>query len=256
MRYSSDTMTQWRSAAIDRYPSNFSPRSNLSVPSESTSTISVGDPTAPRGRAADAAFNALFRQVQRPAARRALVESNDDRGLPYAPRMQGYRGTPPTLPLLSLVSGRLVAIDPMTGALRWERPMERAVDRVVVAGANAFVVTRAQDDGRVLVIDLASGAELGQVELGFRVMAGLATPDRVYFSGAGGLVCLTHEGGIVFRLARDVTARSAWSGDSFDLVGLDAQNREAWRIRDTTRGFAGGSFLALGPLVAQVDIEG
>ncbi len=167
--------------------------------------------------------------------------------------MQAYRTTPATIPLLSLVAGRLLAIDAASALLRWERPVTETMDRVLVAGGNVFFVTcKNQDDGHLKLFDLATGNERGESELGFRVTAALATADLVYLSGLGGLVCLTHDGAVVFRVARQVTQKSACAGDTFDLVGLDAQNRELWRIPDT-KPITTTSFLTLGHLVAQVD---
>jgi outer membrane protein assembly factor BamB len=169
--------------------------------------------------------------------------------------MQDYRSTPAPIPLLSLVAGRLLAIDAASGLLRWEKPVVDTLDRVLVAGSNVFFVTcKNQQDGHLTLFDLATGNERGASELGFRVTAALATADRVYLSGLGGLVCLTHDGAVVFRVARQVTQKSAWAGDTFDLVGIDAQNRELWRVPDA-KAITTLSFLALGHLVAQVDFD-
>lgn len=168
--------------------------------------------------------------------------------------MQSYRSTPAPTPLLSLVEGRLIALDAATGQLRWERPVADPVDRVLVAGANVFLATARDPAGHVALFDLATGSERGGIDLDFRAAAALATADRVYFSGHRGLLCLTHDGAVVFRAAREVTQKSAWSGDTYDLVGTDPQNRELWRVVGA-KAHSTSSFLALGHLVAQIDSD-
>lgn len=168
--------------------------------------------------------------------------------------MQTYRATPAPMPLLSLVEGRLVAIDATTGHLRWERPVREPLDRVLVAGGNVFLATARDPAGHVALFDLATGSERGGIDLTFRAAAALATADRVYLSGHHGLDCLTHEGALVFRAGREITRKSAWSGDTIDLVGMDAQDRELWRIADA-KAHTTTSFLALGHLIAQIDSD-
>ena len=65
----------------------------------------------------------------------------------HARSMQAYRTTPAPIPLLSLVAGRLIAIDAASGLLRWERPVAETMDRVLVAGGTSALSPSEQTVG-------------------------------------------------------------------------------------------------------------
>lgn len=169
--------------------------------------------------------------------------------------MQGYRQPPEAVPLLAWIGGRLVAMDPATGALRWEKQLPIPPDRILVAGKNVFLSSYTNAaDSTLHFLDLATGAERGALLVGYPVTAAMAVGDLLYFSGGGGMIALTTEGVIQFRVSTVVTKKSAWDGDKHDLVATNAFGSEIWRIHDTSIGRL-ASLLAFGEHVAQADID-
>lgn len=169
--------------------------------------------------------------------------------------MQGYRDPPPSVPLLTTVGGSLLALDPISGARLWALPLQTGIGRVVVLGGMVLAATRGPslgDPASILVIELASGEELRSIEAEFEVTAALARGDRAYFAGPRGLLCVTSDGRPAWRALVEITER-AWSGDLHSLVARDPAGRELWRQDGATTG--AGALLAIGELVAQVDID-
>ncbi|MBS2013223.1 MAG: hypothetical protein JST00_10070 [Deltaproteobacteria bacterium] len=49
--------------------------------------------------------------------------------------------------------------------------------------------------------------------------------------------------------------KSAWNGDTYDVVCRSAGDRELFRLRDVSGGLNNASLLALGANVAQADLD-
>lgn len=168
--------------------------------------------------------------------------------------MQGYRQAPPPVSLITYIGGRIVALDPQTGALRWERDIEPSVARIAVT-PNVIFLASNETVTTLMMLDAATGADRGSMQLDFSVAAALTTSDRVFFSSRGGLVAFTLDGELVFQIRGEVTMKSSWSGNKYDLVGQDSSKREMFRIKDLVHNASGPSFLAFGAQVAQVDFD-
>ena len=141
-------------------------------------------------------------------------------------------------------------MDPSTGALRWEKWLEVRPGRILVAGGIVFLATHGDDENTIRFLDLATGADRGAVELGYRVNAALVVGDLLYFSGAGGMIALSSDGRVQFRVDPVMANKSLREND---LVATMANGSEMWRIRDEALG--GASLLSLGEQVAQTDID-
>lgn len=168
--------------------------------------------------------------------------------------MQVYRATSAGEPLVSMIAKHIVALDAETGALRWKQPVEPAVTRIVVTAGIVFV---AADEGRVstlLMFDLATGAPRGSIPLPFRCHGALVSGDRIYFAGSEGIFAVRSDGRAMFKVSRQVTEKSAWAGETADLVAHDPTGAEMWRLPNmgiTT--FA--TYLSVGSDVAQIDFD-
>jgi outer membrane protein assembly factor BamB len=168
--------------------------------------------------------------------------------------MQAYRETSPGAPLVSMLAKHIVVLDAETGALRWKQPVERRITRIVVAGALVFVAADEEHVSTILLFDLATGAPKGSVLLSFYCNGALVSGDRVYFSGAKGILAMRNDGRVMFHISPQIMKKSAWDGDTIDLVGHDATARETWRLPkvaiDTMM-----TYLSVGSDVAQIDID-
>ncbi|MBL0219922.1 MAG: PQQ-binding-like beta-propeller repeat protein, partial [Myxococcales bacterium] len=144
--------------------------------------------------------------------------------------MQAYRETVPGAPLVAMIGEHIVALDAETGALHWNHPVERHVTRVVVAGALVFVATDDEQVSTLSLFDLTTGMLRGSMPLPFRCLGALVSGDRVYFSGGNGLLAIRNDGRVMFQIRPQIMKKSAWDGDTVDLVAHDAAGGESWRL--------------------------
>lgn len=168
--------------------------------------------------------------------------------------MQGYRAPPPSTPLITLLRDRLFALDPESGALRWEKQVSRAVARIAVTDSHVFLVDT-METTTLHMFDIATGQERGSLALDFHVTAVLQTADRLYFAGGGGLIAMTHASGILFRLSSETTKEKQFSESTHEIVGRSGNGQEMFRIRDVKAYPNSASLLALGANIAQIDLR-
>ncbi len=167
--------------------------------------------------------------------------------------MQAYRETVPGAPLVSMLGEHIVALDAETGALRWNHRVERHVTRIVVAGALVFVAADEEQISTLSLFDLATGALRGSMPLPFRCVGALVSGDRVYFSGGNGLLAMRSDGRVMFQIRPQIMKKSAWDGNTVDLVAHDATGGETWRLPNAP--FSTRTYLSVGGDVAQIDLD-
>lgn len=156
------------------------------------------------------------------------------------------------VPLITFLGGALVALDPERGAERWVQPLTVAPLRVLVVGSVIFVTLPGDDPNSsvVRIYDLAHGTPLRAVDLDFPVRNTLTRNDLVYFAGLHDLACLTIDGSVRFRYRREVRTKSAWNGDTHDLV-LENERGEEVSRRAIVPPATSEALLVLGDLAAQ-----
>jgi outer membrane protein assembly factor BamB len=166
-----------------------------------------------------------------------------------------YRDAPGSAPLLLLLGGLIIAVDPERGTRRWERRLDDRPTRLFLVG-QTLLVTQGNDAGaRVSCFDVNSGEPRGSFLLGFEVTAGLTRGEHVILAGSRDAVCITAAGALAWSVATEVQVKNAWNGDKRALVCRDASGAELWRT-EPNEGHAGEAGLLLGDLVAQPDIRG
>ncbi|MBX7191578.1 MAG: PQQ-like beta-propeller repeat protein [Sandaracinaceae bacterium] len=165
-----------------------------------------------------------------------------------------------TTPLVLLNRRTLLALEPLTGVLRWQVPLEDLPTRLFVTDHVAFVaVASASGDpdhpGSVTAVSLASGAVLGTVPLPFGPSAGLVHEGHLYLAGRRGAACLTEQGTVRWVAENERAGGLAGVHVDGDLVAHDASGRELWRVdrRETSAEARPG--LAIGAQVAQPDLR-
>jgi hypothetical protein len=150
-----------------------------------------------------------------------------------------YREAPDTVPLIFTVCERILAVDPGSGARRWEHPLPGGAGRLFLVGPTVVVTVRSTNIARCF--DLDSGAPRGAFDLGFRVETGLVRGDQLFLAGADAIACMTASGALSW---------GAWR-EGRDLVFRNRTGEELWRTSTTELSVSPG--LLLGDLTAQPD---
>ena len=175
-------------------------------------------------------------------------------------RGMSYREPTSSVPLITFLGGSLLALDPERGTKLWERPMgELRPARVVVAGRTVFMATSGEylrDRSCVFTFDLDSGADRGRVDARFEIRTAMVVGDRVYFGGVRGLLALRADGAVLFHAVPEVTSKSSWTGDTFDVVMKGATAHESWRLPAAANAWSPGEgLLVYGDHAAQPDFD-
>ncbi len=166
-----------------------------------------------------------------------------------------HRERPLQSPLITVLVGYLMALDPERGTLVWSQPMPAPPYRVVAVDRLVFVATRAEPSC-VLLFDLHTGTPRGEVEAGFKIRTALVHRDRVYFGGATGMLALRADGTVLFHAAPEVMEKG-WVSGSVDLVMKDGASRDLWRqprIQEAV-GDAADGLIVLCEAAAQPDFD-
>lgn len=143
-------------------------------------------------------------------------------------------------------------MDPTNGALLWERKLDVSIERLLVTDRLVVFATLVRLSTTLLLLDIATGAEHGRVEVPFQVQAAVRHADMLFFGGRGGSMALRLDGSVAWRAGLETVKSSVWDGDQFDLVGRDASGRELWRLPQRP---LGGCALAIGDAIAQPDFD-
>lgn len=166
----------------------------------------------------------------------------------------GYRSPPASASLISWCGGTLLAIDPATGTLRWERRLDLQLQRLLLAERLvAFAAYGGTSGSIVYMFDRTTGADRAQIEVGFHVSTAIRHGELLLFAGVRGILALRTDGSIAWRVRDEVVKSSAWSGDTYDLVARDAAGTERWRLLQ--RSMNHESALAIDDQVAQPDFS-
>lgn len=64
---------------------------------------------------------------------------------------------------------------------------------------------------------------------------------------------MRNDGRVMLQIRPEIMKKSAWDGDTVDLVAQDASGRETWRLPNAP--FSTRTYLAVGGDVAQVDLD-
>lgn len=166
-----------------------------------------------------------------------------------------YRSGPTAPPLITWSANSLIAMEPLTGELLWERNLDQGVARLLLTDRLIVLATNGPNHGSsssILLVDLATGADRAKVDAKFWVKAALRSGDLLVFSGSDGTMAMRMDGSIVWRAVLEVVEESAWSGNKYDLVGRDSAGRVIWRLRDR---HPYGAALAIGDAIAQPDFD-
>lgn len=148
--------------------------------------------------------------------------------------------------LVMTLALHLVAVHAQTGAMAWRLQLPAAARRVFRMGARLMVVTHAQ----VLCVDLATGRQLGAVDLPFQPLNGLAREGQLVVSGTDGAACLDGDGRVLWAVS---SVHDALRSMDFTVACRDAQGRDLWRLDlGATRT---PPALLLGDEVAQPDLR-
>jgi hypothetical protein len=156
-----------------------------------------------------------------------------------------YREAPTSLPLIFTVRERVVAIDPESGALRWEQPLPGGAGRLFLVGETLVVTARSTNIAHCF--DLDSGVPRGHFDLGFRAETGLVRGDQLFLAGADAIACITASGALAW---------GAWV-EGRDLVFRNRAGEELWRMNGAKlTGVVVSPGLLLGDLSSQPDYAG
>lgn len=161
--------------------------------------------------------------------------------------MSTYRETPAAEPLLLTIGQMLLAIEPGTGALRWQLRLPVSVRRMFRIEHRVFLV----GDKRVLTVDTATGKSVGGTELDFTPSTGLVHESRLFLAGPSAVVCLDLDCRILWGALQPAMAET-WSFD-FALRCTGEDGNVLWSVDMTTTGTPPG--MCLGNVISQPDLD-
>lgn len=165
-----------------------------------------------------------------------------------------YRDAPSSPPLVMLLSGLVIALDPELGTRRWQRSLGERPTRFFLVGETLMITLGSGAEASVVCLDMSTGEKRGSYLLGFEVMSGLSRGEHLILAGLRDAVCLTSSGSLAWSVAPEIVEKNAWNGDKRELVCREASGTELWRAPlDENRTDESG--LLLGDLVAQPDLR-
>lgn len=129
-----------------------------------------------------------------------------------------YRSAPTSLPLVFNVRDRVVAVDPDSGELRWQRRIPGGAGRLFLVGETLVVTGRSTNIAHCF--DVEGGEPQGELDLGFCAEAGLVREDRLFLAGRDAIACITVSGALLW---------GAWI-EGGDLVCRNRAAEELWRL--------------------------
>jgi len=164
--------------------------------------------------------------------------------------MNQFREPPPTSPLIMCLGATIIAVDPETGAYRWERKLDNGANKVLVSGSRMFLCT----DRSVVCCELDSGHLIGRVDLPYLIRTALLRGDRLYVAGAEGASCLTSDGFLLWEVK--VAADQRLFKGKWVFTANDHNGAELWSVRGDQWVDRSAIGLVLDGQVAQPDVVG
>ncbi len=157
-------------------------------------------------------------------------------------------------PLILSLRRTILALDPDHGGELWRHELQGPAARIFILERYLLLVLgSAGRQGRLRCLGLDTGATLGEIELGFRPVSGIAHGNRLYLASNDGAACLTSQGAMLWRALVEPVADM--SGDP-QLVARNHQGVELWRVTAHLVSGADTAGIALGELLAQPDVRG
>jgi hypothetical protein len=166
------------------------------------------------------------------------------------------RTGPPASPLVLTLRSTLVALDPETGAHRWNLRLPMQVRRAFpVERALLLVLAEPGVKGAIALVELASGMVLRRIELDFDPSgAALRDGDRLYVASENGVVCVTTDCQLVWAGGIRAVQRGLFGADSvLAILGPDGKERSQVVVGNETS--SGNAGIVLRYLVSQPDLR-
>lgn len=159
-------------------------------------------------------------------------------------------------PLVLTLRSTLVALDPETGAHRWNLRLPMQVRRAFpLEGALLLVLAEPGTRGAIALVELASGMVIRRIELDFDPSgAALRDGDRLYVASESGVVCVTTDCQLVWSGGIRAVQRGLFGADSvLAIQGADGKERAQVVVGSETS--SGNAGIVLRELVSQPDLR-
>jgi hypothetical protein len=166
------------------------------------------------------------------------------------------RTGPATTPLVLTMRSTLVALDPESGAHRWNLRLPMQVRRAFpVEGALLLVLAEPGTKGAIALVELASGMVIRRIELDFDPSgAALRDGDRLFVASESGVVCVTTDCQLVWSGGIKAVQRGLFGADSvLAIQGPDGKERAQVVVGAETN--SGNAGIVLRDLVSQPDLR-
>ncbi|MBX7192823.1 MAG: PQQ-like beta-propeller repeat protein [Sandaracinaceae bacterium] len=166
------------------------------------------------------------------------------------------RQSPDPTPLVLTLRSTLVALDPESGAHRWNLRLPMQVRRVFpLEKALLVVLAQAGESGAIALVELSSGMVLRRIELPFDPSgAALRDGDRLFVASEHGVVCVTTDCQLVWSGSIRAVQRGLFGADNM-LVVTGPDGRERAQVQVGNESSSGNAGLALRDLVCQPDLR-
>lgn len=163
---------------------------------------------------------------------------------------------PASSPLVLTLRSTLIALDPETGAHRWNVRLPMQVRRAFpLEKAVLLVLAEPGVRGAIVLVELASGMVLRRVELDFDPSgAALRDGDRLVVASESGVACVTTDCQLVWSGGIRAVQRGLFGADNMLVVtGADGHERAQIVVGEETS--SGNAGLVLRELVSQPDLR-
>lgn len=163
---------------------------------------------------------------------------------------------PASSPLVLTLRSTLIALDPDTGAHRWNVRLPMQVRRAFpLEKAILLVLAEPGVRGAIVLVELATGMVLRRVELDFDPSgAALRDGDRLVVASENGVACVTTDCQLVWSGAIASVQRGLFGADNMLVIaGADGRERAQIIVGDETS--SGNAGLVLRELVSQPDLR-
>ncbi|MFN7701543.1 MAG: PQQ-binding-like beta-propeller repeat protein [Deltaproteobacteria bacterium] len=159
-------------------------------------------------------------------------------------------------PLVLTLRSTLVALDPETGAHRWNVRLPMQVRRVFpVEGGLLLVLAEPGVRGAIALVELSGGMVLRRIELDFDPSgAALEEGGRLFVASESGVACVTKDCQLVWSGGIRAVQRGLFGAESVLVIGgPDGKERAQIAVGDQTH--SGNAGLVLRALVSQPDLR-